>query len=188
MPKVKLSVPGQAPELFDYQLQSGTFSIQRSIQRDGQTQTGTVVLSGPGEGWLTVDGEILPFFITQQTDGPQADGSVDRLSIWLQGQVYHLERHSASSRAAGAKASLVADGDIKAPMPGTVLKILAQPGDSVSANQPLIIMESMKMEMTLSLPVAGTVQTVRCEEGQLVDMGALLVQVTVTPPEDPAGV
>lgn len=190
MPKVKLSVPGQAPELLEYLLQGTTFSIQRLIQGaiqeatqgNGQTQTGTVVLSGPGEGWLNLDGEILPFFITQQTDGP-----VDRLCIWLQGQVYHLERHSANSRAAGTKAALVADGDIKAPMPGTVLKILAQPGESVSANQPLIIMESMKMEMTLSLPAAGTVQAVRCQEGQLVDMGALLMQVTVTSPEASAG-
>ncbi len=174
MPKVKLSALGKAPELFEYQLQGSIFSIQR----DGQTQTGTVVLSGPGEGWLTLDGEILPFFMTQQADGP-----VDRLSIWLQGQVYHLERHSANVRAAGAKPSMLSDGDIKAPMPGTVLKILAQPGDSVAANQPLIIMESMKMEMTLSVPQAGTVQAVRCEEGQLVDMGAILMQLTIPPPE-----
>jgi biotin carboxyl carrier protein len=179
MPKVKLCVPGKAPEWVEAQWQNGTVSVTRN----GQTLTGTVTLSGSGEGWLTLDceerkGEILPFFITQQTDGP-----VERLSIWLQGQVYHLERHSANARSAGAKSSLVADGDIKAPMPGTVLKILAQPGDSVSANQPLIIMESMKMEMTLTLPAAGTVQTVRCQEGQLVDMGALLMQVSLPPPD-----
>ncbi|WP_303674647.1 acetyl-CoA carboxylase biotin carboxyl carrier protein subunit [Vampirovibrio chlorellavorus] len=185
MPKVKLSVPGQPPEVLECQLQGNTFSIQRliqgAIQGEGQTQTGTVVLSGSGEGWLNLNGNILPFFMTQQTDGP-----VERLSIWLQGQVYTLERHNAHARATGAKSSLVADGDIKAPMPGTVLKILAQPGDNVAANQPLIIMESMKMEMTLTLPAAGMVKTVRCEAGQLVDMGALLMQVTLTPPEEPA--
>ncbi|KAB2945072.1 MAG: acetyl-CoA carboxylase biotin carboxyl carrier protein subunit, partial [Phycisphaerae bacterium] len=47
--------------------------------------------------------------------------------------------------------------EVKAPMPGTILKILVKPGDVVTAHQPLVVMESMKMEMTLSASGAGRV-------------------------------
>jgi biotin carboxyl carrier protein len=62
-------------------------------------------------------------------------------------------------------------------MPGTVRKINVAPGDHFEAHQPLVVMESMKMEMSLSMPHPGTVAQLSCEVGQLVDMGAVLLRV-----------
>lgn len=174
MPKVKLEVPGQAKLVTaDYQIEDSTFSlVLNGYSDDPQMYQGTWVATGPGEGWLSCDGKILPFFLTQNEE---------KLNIWLDGNTYALNLESAEARRAGkAGANTLLGGDVKAPMPGTVLKVLVKAGDQVEANQPLVIMESMKMEMTLSAPAAALVQDVFCSEGKLVDMGTHLVKLELT--------
>ena len=58
---------------------------------------------------------------------------------------------------------------------GTVWKIEVKPGDAVEEGQPLVIIESMKMEMPVESPAAGTVESVTVTEGQPVDEGAVLL-------------
>lgn len=167
MSKVTLKLPEQAePTVLDCNLSGSNFSITFA----DTVYEGTLVLTGPGEGWLNYAGRILPFYMSQKQD---------LLNIWLNGKTYELNLVSAAARRAGGNAGSAAlsNGEIKAPMPGTVLKVPVQPGDTVEANQPLVIMESMKMEMTLSAPQAGVVKSVSCTEGQLVEMGAVLVQL-----------
>jgi 3-methylcrotonyl-CoA carboxylase alpha subunit len=55
--------------------------------------------------------------------------------------------------------------------------VLVQPGDEVSANQPLIVMEAMKMEHTIVAPYAGIVSGVAFAAGQLVTGGATLIEL-----------
>jgi acetyl/propionyl-CoA carboxylase alpha subunit len=129
---------------------------------------GSLVLTGPGEGWLNYAGRILPFYMSVKQNV---------LTLWVEGKTYSLNLVTLGARRAGGTGSVLPDGEIKAPMPGTVLKVLVKPGDTVEANQPLVIMESMKMEMTLSAPQASTVTDAPCAEGQLVEMGALLVRL-----------
>jgi acetyl-CoA carboxylase biotin carboxyl carrier protein len=57
---------------------------------------------------------------------------------------------------------------------GTVWKIVKRPGDSVAAGEPVLILESMKMEMPVEAPVAGKLGQLHCTEGQAVEEGALL--------------
>ena len=64
-----------------------------------------------------------------------------------------------------------------APMPGTIVAVKVHPGDQVKAGQPLLIMEGMKMELTLAAPVAGTVERVLCGEGDSVDADTVLVDI-----------
>jgi 3-methylcrotonyl-CoA carboxylase alpha subunit len=64
-----------------------------------------------------------------------------------------------------------------APMPGTVVAVKVAPGDRVKPGQPLLIMEGMKMELTLTAPVAGTVERVLCKEGDSVEADAVLVDI-----------
>ena len=64
-----------------------------------------------------------------------------------------------------------------APMPGTIVAVKVAPGDRISAGQPLLIMEGMKMELTLAAPVAGTVERVLCKEGDSVEADAVLVDI-----------
>jgi acetyl-CoA carboxylase biotin carboxyl carrier protein len=58
---------------------------------------------------------------------------------------------------------------------GTVWKIEVKAGDTVEEGQSLVIIESMKMEMPVESPAAGTVQSVAVTEGQPVDEGAILL-------------
>ncbi len=65
--------------------------------------------------------------------------------------------------------------DIIAPMPGLVLEINVQEGDSVSAGHQLIILEAMKMENVLSSPGDGVVSKIHVKNGQPVDKSQLLI-------------
>ena len=64
-----------------------------------------------------------------------------------------------------------------APMPGTIVALKVAVGDRVAAGQPLLIMEGMKMELTLSAPVAGIVARVLCAAGDSVEAEAVLVDI-----------
>jgi biotin carboxyl carrier protein len=67
--------------------------------------------------------------------------------------------------------------EVQAHITGTVWKILVKPGDTVSQDQTLVILESMKMEMPVESPKAGRVIELRCQEGQPVQEGAVLAVV-----------
>jgi biotin carboxyl carrier protein len=58
--------------------------------------------------------------------------------------------------------------EIKAPMPGTIIEVLVAPGQSVSENQELVILESMKMENPVCARDPGTVREVRVKPGDKV--------------------
>ena len=70
------------------------------------------------------------------------------------------------------------DGDITSPMPGSVIAVSAVAGTSVSKGEPLVVVEAMKMEHTLTAPMDGTVAEVLVRVGQQVAVDELLVQVT----------
>lgn len=65
--------------------------------------------------------------------------------------------------------------ELRAPMPGLVVRVLVEPGQAVEAGDGLVVMEAMKMENELSAQGPGTVDEVRVEEGQAVDQEAVLV-------------
>jgi acetyl-CoA carboxylase biotin carboxyl carrier protein len=67
---------------------------------------------------------------------------------------------------------------VQAHITGTVWKIEVKPGDAVEEGQPLVIIESMKMEMPVESPTAGTVESVAVTEGQPVEEGAVLLTLT----------
>ena len=65
--------------------------------------------------------------------------------------------------------------EVQAHITGTVWKILVKPGDAVVSEQVLVILESMKMEMPVESPEAGTVLSVAVAEGASVDEGDVLL-------------
>jgi propionyl-CoA carboxylase alpha chain len=71
----------------------------------------------------------------------------------------------------------VAQGSLLAPMPGSVLRIGAAVGDSVAAGQPLVWLEAMKMEHTVTSPGDGILAELNVEVGQQVDVGFPLARV-----------
>ena len=65
--------------------------------------------------------------------------------------------------------------DIKSPMPGLVLEVLAEAGDEVKKGQPLLILEAMKMENIIKSPGDATVKEVLVSPGQAVEKNMVLV-------------
>ena len=62
------------------------------------------------------------------------------------------------------------------PMPGKVIALLAKPGAAVEKGAPLLVLEAMKMEHTISAPHAGTVKSFRFAAGDQVEEGVALVE------------
>ncbi|MGD1111480.1 MAG: biotin/lipoyl-containing protein, partial [Mycobacterium sp.] len=73
--------------------------------------------------------------------------------------------------------SAVEKGSLVAPMPGNVIRLGAAVGDAVTAGQPLIWLEAMKMEHTISAPTDGVLTELNVDTGQQVDVGAVLARV-----------
>lgn len=73
--------------------------------------------------------------------------------------------------------SAVEQGSLVAPMPGNVIRLGADVGDTVTAGQPLIWLEAMKMEHTISAPTDGVLTQLNVHTGQQVDVGAVLARV-----------
>ncbi len=73
--------------------------------------------------------------------------------------------------------STAQEGSLVAPMPGLVIRVGAQPGDTVKAGQPLIWLEAMKMEHTLAAPGDGVLAELNVTAGAQVEVGAVLARV-----------
>ena len=70
------------------------------------------------------------------------------------------------------------DTQVKAPMPGTVLKIQAGAGDSLQAGDVIMVLEAMKMENEITAPRAGTIGSIPVAEGASVGAGDVLAVLT----------
>jgi propionyl-CoA carboxylase alpha chain len=79
--------------------------------------------------------------------------------------------------------SAVEQGSLVAPMPGNVIRLGAQVGETVTAGQPLIWLEAMKMEHTITAPADGVLTQLNVNTGQQVEVGAVLARVEAPDPE-----
>lgn len=66
---------------------------------------------------------------------------------------------------------------LTAPMPATVLKVLAELGSSVKKGDAVLILEAMKMELPVRAPADAVVTAVHCQEGDLVQPDVILVEL-----------
>lgn len=66
---------------------------------------------------------------------------------------------------------------VGATMPGTVVKVLVEEGDTVKQGDHLVITEAMKMETTIQAPVSGTVEKIYVEPGEAISQGDLLIEL-----------
>jgi biotin carboxyl carrier protein len=80
-----------------------------------------------------------------------------------------------SGQSAGAQGSGAAQ--IVSPMPGKVVRILAQPGTTVEAGAGIVVVEAMKMQNEMKSPKAGTVVSVNAETGATVSAGDVLAVI-----------
>ena len=73
--------------------------------------------------------------------------------------------------------SVVEQGSLLAPMPGSVIRLGAGLGDTVTAGQPLVWLEAMKMEHTITAPADGVLTQLTVSVGQQVEVGTVLARV-----------
>jgi biotin carboxyl carrier protein len=64
-----------------------------------------------------------------------------------------------------------------AAIPGTVLKVIAEVGQTLEAGEPLLIIEAMKMENCIVMPFDGTIKAIQAQAGELVKNKQLLVEI-----------
>jgi len=79
--------------------------------------------------------------------------------------------------AAGEHGPGAGSSTLIAPMPGTVIKVLTEPGAAVTPREPLVVLEAMKMETPVVSPYDAVVKAVHVAEGDLVTGGQLLVEL-----------
>lgn len=77
----------------------------------------------------------------------------------------------------GKKQGLHSEGSLESPMPGKIFKILKSKGEKVKANEPILILEAMKMEHTIKAQKEGVVKNIFFKEGEQVAGGAPLCEI-----------
>jgi len=113
--------------------------------------------------------------------GQQAAFEAERERWRLAGLSETPDESTAVDTAAGDAAAQAFAGEVVvSQVSGGVWSVLVSAGDSVEAGQPLMVIESMKMEITVHAPGPGTVHQVLCAEGQPVSAGQALVLVLVS--------
>jgi acetyl/propionyl-CoA carboxylase alpha subunit len=125
-----------------------------------------LVSAQPDRVVLSVAGVERPFDVARYEDGVFVDSPLGPV------QLVALPRFPDPDAA-------VAQGSLLAPMPGSVLRVGAAVGDTVTAGQPLIWLEAMKMEHTVTAPSDGVLAELNVEAGQQVDVGAVLARVDI---------
>jgi biotin carboxyl carrier protein len=141
------------------------------ITADGVTQTIDAVQPRPGT-WSIVDAHHRSYEVVIGRGAAPGE-----LSATLDGQTLALLVNGRRVRRGGSGVSAEGVHKVVAPMPGKVLRVLVQVGDTITARQPLVVVEAMKMENELSSPRPGRVTDIEVEPGASVEAGRLLLVV-----------
>lgn len=126
-----------------------------------------VVASGPTRVVLSVDGAEQTFEVARYGDEVFVDSPLGPARLICRPRFPDPD-------------SAVAHGSLLAPMPGSVVRVGAAEGDTVTAGQPLIWLEAMKMEHTISAPGAGVLAELNVATGQQVEVDTVLARIDST--------
>ena len=107
----------------------------------------------------------------------EVEGKSYTVSVTSGGDVSAIANSGIGSGAGSAVPVAAATGGspVNAPLAGTVVKVLVQPGQVVAEGEAIIILEAMKMETSVSAPAAGTIVEVRVQAGDNCTVGDVLV-------------
>ncbi len=134
---------------------------------DPQAASAPAPQSGkPAQYSVTVNGK--EYFLAFEGNNVTVDGNVYQVA---------LSNRSNSDQSAPVASAGGAATDVNAQMPGVVLKVVATPGTQVSSGDTVLVLEAMKMEVSVAAPCNGTVRDVCVEEGQQVANGEKLATI-----------
>ncbi|WP_052337123.1 acetyl/propionyl/methylcrotonyl-CoA carboxylase subunit alpha [Nocardioides alkalitolerans] len=141
--------------------------------RDGYVVDGlTVVAATPSRVTLEVDGVRTSYDVALGAGGAAGSGA---RTVDVDGPDGHVALRVVPRFVDPADA--LASGSLLAPMPGTVVRVLAEVGATVVAGDPVLVLEAMKMQHTVAAPHDGVVSEVPVAAGQQVAAGDVLAVV-----------
>lgn len=133
---------------------------------DGRELAVSTLQREPGLLSLLIDGQVLEV-------QPDASAVRYRMTRYAARAETQLERAAKESKANDA----ALPGKLYAAMPGRVVRVLCEPGKTVEAGAPLLVIEAMKMQNELCASTDGIVRSVRVRVGDTVERGAVLVEL-----------
>ena len=146
------------------------FGPNESVSLDNVVTTADLQELEPGVlslRWTEADGRASSFRCVA-TDG----------AVLIDGERVAYAIHDPRSlRATGSAASASGPKALKAPMPGRIVRVLVDDGESVTLGQGCIVIEAMKMQNELKAPRAGIVRRLQVQAGETVAAGATLLIV-----------
>jgi propionyl-CoA carboxylase alpha chain len=160
-----------AGEQYDVAYRVTGSSVQASVNGVPAGESLVIYAASPDRLDLEIDRTRRVYRI-QQADGVTYVDASDGSSA-----LEDVPRFGDPERAAPA-------GSLLAPMPGLVLRVLAEVGAVVAAGQPLLVLEAMKMEQTVSAPADGVVAELRAKAGEQVSTGQILAVLEAPDQED----
>jgi len=101
----------------------------------------------------------------------------DLFVVWERREYWLRTAPPLSTERLNTTVHLSGENTLESPMPGKVLKVLVSQGKEVVDEQPLVIIEAMKMEFTVRAPHAGRVAMIKYGEGEQVAVGDVLVEL-----------
>ncbi|RRV27691.1 acetyl/propionyl/methylcrotonyl-CoA carboxylase subunit alpha [Pseudomonas sp. o96-267] len=191
-----LPTPSELPDTF-WQLAADAWAQSETPrQRDDDPQSPWSALSG----WRSGGAAEIDLHLSSQGESRKVrasnraglqdeelladiDGTRQRLRAIRKGETLYLqwqgELHAITrfDPIAAAEASHAQQGGLSAPMNGSIVRVLVEPGQAVEAGTALVVLEAMKMEHSIRAPEAGTVKALYCREGEMVSEGAVLVEL-----------
>jgi biotin carboxyl carrier protein len=152
---------------------------KRKVRTDGRSPATVHVDDRSYEvDWKRVDEDVLSLLIGGRSYTARVARDEGGLTVWIGGHRLRLGLSTGDSETVAVVRGLgPASGVIKAPMPGSVVKVLVGEGDTVTVNQSLVIVEAMKMENEVRSPVAGTVRKVNVAAGDSVGTTESMLEI-----------
>jgi len=140
---------------------------------DGKSNRADCVEVSPGVYSVLIDGRSYEARVA--ASGPQG---TNRRVVTIGSRHFTIEvRDPRRRHTAAAPADLAGPQEILAPMPGKIVKVLAEKGQDVAPGAGLLVIEAMKMQNELRAPRAGRVAEIYVAEGSGVESGARLLRL-----------
>ena len=121
---------------------------------------------------LVIGGQSTTLAVTREESGWSVSNGGTTRSVTVEDERAHRLRGAVSGGA-----SAPTGGIVRAPMPGLVLRVEVEEGQSIDVGTGVVVLEAMKMENEIKSPAGGTISSIRVTAGQAVEKGAVLVEV-----------
>ncbi len=159
------------------------------VFRHGHDEHKVLRRYGPTSATLEIGGRQLPFAFAARADGgidvtlgemkTGVSAVIEGRQIYLRTRNGRFELHWSDPFGVEEEESAGQDR-IVAPLPGTVVALLAQEGAVLEKGDAILTLEVMKMEQTLRAPFAGTLKQLKCKVGDIVQEGVELAEIEAT--------